>query len=292
LFESVLQPFQLRSHFNAAATTGQAGMNEEDWLLLLRLSEDVRRPRAAVPVSAAVRGRLVSARSRLTDPLARTVYLPLIARRLNGPLVVGQIGQSLDGQIATHGGHSHYINGPQALDHLHRLRALVDAVVIGAGTAVLDDPQLTTRRVAGPSPVRVIIDPNRRVSASARVFDSAVPTLVLHAASQGVDHPEVEGIALDAPGGIFPPQAIVAALQARGLSTLLVEGGGTTLSAFLRAGCLHRLHVMAAPLLVGPGRPAFHLPAIDRLDAALRFSMTAYPLGTDVLLDCDLQRRS
>ncbi len=74
-------------------------------------------------------------------------------------VVVGQIGQSLDGRIATESGHSKYINGPAGLAHLHRLRALVDGIVIGVGTAIADDPQLTVRRVSGPHPARVVIDP-------------------------------------------------------------------------------------------------------------------------------------
>ena len=69
----------------------------------------------------------------------------MIARIAHGPFVLAQIGQSLDGRIATAGGHSHYINGDEALLHLHRLRALVDAVIVGASTVVLDDPQLTLR---------------------------------------------------------------------------------------------------------------------------------------------------
>ena len=84
--------------------------------------------------------------------------------------MVGQFGQSIDGRIATPTGHSHYINGQAGLAHLHRLRALVDAVVIGVGTAIADDPQLTVRRVAGPSPARVVIDPNGRLPSTARVL--------------------------------------------------------------------------------------------------------------------------
>jgi len=67
-------------------------------------------------------------------------------------LVIGQLGQSLDGRIATPAGHSHYINGPKAIIHLHRLRALVDAVVVGVGTAIADDPMLTVRHVEGKNP--------------------------------------------------------------------------------------------------------------------------------------------
>ena len=98
----------------------------------------------------------------LTYPLPEPweeLFGPLRHGRVDELVVVGQIGQSIDGRIATVTGHSHYINGPAGLAHLHRLRALVDAVVVGVGTALADDPQLTVRRVTGPQPARVVIDP-------------------------------------------------------------------------------------------------------------------------------------
>ena len=82
------------------------------------------------------------------------IFGPLRGGKVDDLVLVGQCGQSIDARIATPAGHSHYINGEAGLAHLHRLRALVDAVVIGVGTAVADDPQLTVRRVAGPSPAR------------------------------------------------------------------------------------------------------------------------------------------
>ena len=85
-------------------------------------------------------------------------------------VTIGQLGQSLDGRIATLSGHSHYISGSEGLAHLHRLRAVVDAVVVGANTVRLDDPQLTVRHVDGPNPVRVVIDPRRTLPATARAF--------------------------------------------------------------------------------------------------------------------------
>src|SRR5215471_832765 len=100
------------------------------------------------------------------------VFGPLRAGTIDDLVVVGQLGQSLDGRIATNSGHSQYINCPAGLDHLHRLRALVDAVVIGVGTALTDDPQLTVRRVPGPQPARVVIDPSGRLPASARMFNN------------------------------------------------------------------------------------------------------------------------
>src|ERR1043165_7825038 len=108
-----------------------------------------------------------------------TASLPAPFEELFGPLragvardilAVGQLGQSLDGRVATESGHSHYINGPAGLAHLHRRRALVDAVVVGIGTAIADDPQLTVRRVSGPQPVRVVIDARGRVSSGANLL--------------------------------------------------------------------------------------------------------------------------
>src|SRR5216684_260339 len=98
------------------------------------------------------------------------LFGPLRVGTVDDLVVVGQLGQSLDGRIATTSGHSHYINGPAGLDHLHRLRAVVDAVVIGVGTALADDPQLTVRRVAGPQPARVVIDARGRLSAGAKML--------------------------------------------------------------------------------------------------------------------------
>src|ERR1700754_291255 len=101
---------------------------------------------------------------------------------VDGLVVVGQIGQSIDGRIATVTGHSKYINGPAGLAHLHRLRALVDAVMVGIGTAVADDPLLTVRRCTGPSPARIVLDPRGRLSPDAKVLaDDGVRRMVITA---------------------------------------------------------------------------------------------------------------
>src|SRR5262245_5843794 len=109
----------------------------------------------------------------LATPLPKPweeLFGPLRTSGADGLVVVAQIGQSLDGRVATASGHSHYINGPAGLAHLHRLRALVDAVVIGVGTALADNPQLTVRRVSGPRPARVVIDPAGRLPSGAKLF--------------------------------------------------------------------------------------------------------------------------
>lgn len=238
--------------------------------------------------SAAERAQVLDA---CCEPLRSALYQPLAAAMAQDGFVVAQLGQSLDGRIATEDGHSHYINGPESLDHLHRLRALVDAVIVGAGTVVHDDPQLTTRRVQGPNPVRVVIDPNLRLDRSLRVFDQAAPTLSVIAAGAVADPaiaPEQLVRVVPAAGGL-PPPLILAALQRRGLRSFLVEGGATTLSAFLSAGILDRLHVMVAPLILGSGRPGLQLPRITRVDEGLRPRLSVHRLGDDVLFDCCLR---
>src|SRR6476619_8035134 len=108
------------------------------------------------------------------------MFGPLRRGQVDDLVVVGQCGQSIDARIATASGHSHYINGESGLIHLHRLRALVDAVVVGVGTAIKDDPLLTVRRVEGPSPARVIVDPSGRLPPGARVLtDDGIRRLVI-----------------------------------------------------------------------------------------------------------------
>jgi diaminohydroxyphosphoribosylaminopyrimidine deaminase / 5-amino-6-(5-phosphoribosylamino)uracil reductase len=218
------------------------------------------------------------------------VFGPLQAGAIDDLVVVGQLGQSLDGRIATNSGHSKYINCEAGLDHLHRLRALMDAVVIGVGTAVADDPQLTVRRVSGPNPARVILDPHGRLQPSARVLtDDGTRRLVVMtpgAASAVADGVEV--VRLPADDGHIAPAAVLAALAARGLRHILIEGGARTVSGFMSAGCLDRLHMMVAPIILGTGRAGLTLAPIERVDHALRPPTRSYPLGDDVLFDCDL----
>lgn len=223
----------------------------------------------------------------LAEPWAN-LFGPL--RGTNGAIVIGQIGQSLDGRIATESGHSHYVNGPAGILHLHRLRSLVDAVVIGVSTAVADDPQLTVRHCEGPQPARVVLDPKGRLGPGAKVFGSAGARRILVTAEDTRCAPpdDVEVVALPAPDGRIAPHDVLGALAARGLRRILVEGGAETVSRFLAAGCLDRLHVMVAPMILGSGRPGFVLPAIERCDQALRPPMRTFSFDGDTLFDIDL----
>ena len=227
------------------------------------------------------------------------LYLPIA---LMPDLVIGQLGQSLDGRIATEGGRSHYVTGPADIMRLHRLRALADAVVVGARTVLVDDPRLTVRVAEGDNPVRVVLDPDAKLGRDRRVFtDGTVRTLWVRRADKarfstaggtGDSTPEdskPEVLTLLAGPTGFEPRAVLGELRARGLRWILVEGGGITVSRFLEASTLDRLHISVAPLLIGSGRPALTLPPITTLDAAMRPRCRHFHLGQDLLFDLDLR---
>lgn len=229
-----------------------------------------------------------------------SVFLPLCCPlpREAASRVVGQMGQSLDGRIATVTGASRFINGDDGITHLHRLRAVSEAVIVGAGTAATDNPRLTVRKVPGVNPVRVVIDRNRRVPEDHHLFcDEASPTLRLVAGEYRAGNKltprlgvtEVPCLGHDE---TTDPAHLLAILADFGLRKIFVEGGGLTVSEFLNAELLDRLHVMVAPMIIGSGRPAFSLPEITRLDSALRPRAQMVDLGTDMLFDLDFSKRA
>lgn len=220
------------------------------------------------------------------DDMLWRIYGPLVrCNASSASFVIGQMGQSLDGRIATQTGQSHYINGPAAILHLHRLRALVDAVVIGVGTAVADDPQLTVRHVAGPQPARVVIDPKGRLPGYMRCLhqDGARRIVVGDGPPlAGIEHVRLK----PGPGGLAP-SAIIGALRDLGLKRILIEGGGQTVSRFLEAKALNRLHVMVSSMVIGAGPVGLSFGALADLKDARRPSVTTYPMaGGDTLFDC------
>jgi len=220
------------------------------------------------------------------DPLSA-----LIATEQSHAFVIAQLGQSLDGRIATISGDSRDISGAAALDHLHRLRAHVDAVVVGVGTAIADDPQLTVRRVPGRSPARVVIDPSGRLPAGARCLAADGARRLVVGARPACADDDVETIEIPRRDGRLAPAAIIEALRRRGLKRILIEGGPCTIARFLAAGCLDRLHVLVSPLIIGSGRAGLDLEPITALHQALRPATRVHLLGGgDVLFDCDLRQ--
>jgi riboflavin-specific deaminase-like protein len=225
------------------------------------------------------------------------LYLPLWQAERNDVELIAHLGQSLDGFIATTHGESRFVTGEANLRHLHRMRALSDAVLVGAGTIAADDPRLTTRLVAGPNPLRILLDPRRRLAASHRVFhDGEAETLLccdaarLQPSERRFGRAHLLGVPT-APEGL-DLGVLLGHLAERGIRRIFIEGGGSTVSRFLVARRLSRLQIAVAPILIGSGRPGVRLPPPERLDQALRPAMRLFRMGRDLLYDLDPSARS
>lgn len=209
-------------------------------------------------------------------------YGPLVAS--GESVVFAQMAQSLDGFIATTTGDGAGLSGDEDHEHLHRLRALADAVVVGAGTVVVDDPLLTVREVSGPNPVRVVLDPRARIPVRSRVLtESSVATLWVIGDDVVVppvigEHVEVVRLSRSE----FAPSSIVARLQERGLGRILVEGGGRTVSRFVADGAVDRLFITTVPILLGAGISGVRGIPVDAVAAATRPTSRRFTLGEDV----------
>ncbi|WP_122262627.1 GTP cyclohydrolase II [Ornithinimicrobium cerasi] len=212
--------------------------------------------------------------------------------RHRGPLVLAQLGQSLDGFIASRTGDARFVTGPQDREHLHRLRALVDAVVVGAATARADDCRLTVRDVPGPHPVRVVLDPRRTLPPDAALLtDGTAPTTwVVGPGVHPVPPPAPHVRVVTWPAeGVMEPALVLSLLADHGLHRVLVEGGGRLVSAFVTAGVVDRLYLTTAPVLVGDGVPGIRVGGQDRMADALRPTARRWLAGEDVVTELVLR---
>ena len=207
------------------------------------------------------------------------------------PFVTLKLASTLDGRIATTKGESRWITGPEARALVHRLRGRVDGVMVGAGTALADDPELSARqgkRVVH-RPVRVLVDSKLRVPTRSKLYrpHPGARTWVLCSRRAAAAH------ALPASARLFPVRsrgrhldlaAAMRALAGEGLTTLLVEGGGELAAALLRAGLVDEIHWLIAPrLLGGDGRSALGPLELGRLEDALRLQdVRSRRVGSDL----------
>jgi diaminohydroxyphosphoribosylaminopyrimidine deaminase/5-amino-6-(5-phosphoribosylamino)uracil reductase len=182
------------------------------------------------------------------------------------PFVVWKVAATLDGRVAAADGTSRWITGEEARAAVHRLRATCDAVVVGSGTALTDDPQLTVREIDGAAaprqPLRVVVDRRDRLPAGSRVLDDAAPTYVSRAGA---------------------PADLLAELFARDVRRVLLEGGPTLAAAFLRDGLVDEAVIHLAPKLLGAGPSLVGDLGIPTIAGALSLAVTDVTrLGGDV----------
>ncbi len=204
------------------------------------------------------------------------------------PRIVLKAAVTLDGRIATDAGESRWITGEAARAHGHRMRDLHDAVLVGSGTILADDPHLDCRIPGGRDPVPVVLDTHLRIPHTARVFREGSGALVYAVrAPEGPGHPATVVPVPAGPSGVDLP-SVLRDLAARGLHSVLVEGGGRVHRSFLEAGLADRVLLYLAPRVLGAGPAWVAGPGVDRLAEAWGLHVAGVlRLGGDVLLDLE-----
>ncbi len=213
------------------------------------------------------------------------VWLTAIRRRR--PYVVWKYAASMDGRVAAADGTSRWISGPAARRQVHDLRAECDAVLVGVGTVLADDPQLTVRAVdgkpmEGPQPLRVVVDTSGRTPAEAKVRDGSAPTWIATAdeIGRGAD-------------GHVDLTSLLRTLFERNCRQVLLEGGPTVAAAFLRAGFVDRVVAYVAPVLLGAGPLAAGDLGVGTLADAVRLELDSVEqVGGDVRIAARLRHRT
>jgi GTP cyclohydrolase II len=221
-----------------------------------------------------------------------------VPRQTPRPPVTIHYAQTLDGRLATRSGDSQWISAEPSTRFAHALRASHEAVMVGAGTVIADDPRLTTRLVKGPSPVRIVVDSTLRLSPSAKVVTDGVTQTILATTARATRDRRRAFASSRAEVLILPTTmdgrvnlgALLDELGRRGLASVLVEGGAGLITALLREHRVRRLVVSIAPIVVGAGIEAVGDLDIVRLRDALVFRHASFSqVGPDVIFDGELE---
>ena len=217
------------------------------------------------------------------------------------PFITVKFAQSLDGRLATLTGDSKWISSESSRRLAHRERARHDAILIGVGTVLSDDPELTVRLVRGRNPLRVVIDPNLRIPLDAKILmdQAAARTLVVTARASAskkkfaqLHQQGIEVLQVDQnKEGRIELKKLLKALGKKQISSILVEGGSETITSFLKSGLADRLLVFTAPKLIGKGIEAVGDLGITRIQDALRLDVRkVFRSGGDIVIDARFTR--
>ena len=217
------------------------------------------------------------------------------------PLVTLKMAATLDGKVAARDGSSRWITGEAARARVHRMRAGADAIVVGAGTALSDDPALTVRdpEYRGAPKLRVVVDARGMVSAAGRLFSKEAPTVVATTEEAPEDRRRswadagVEVVVFDAEAGRVPLRSLFAHLGKRDVQSALLEGGPTLAWSAVREGLVDRIVVFLAPKLLGGERSLGVLggEGFARIADALSVRITEVtPVGEDLMVEADVHR--
>ena len=252
-------------------------------------------PRVAGKGHAMLRAAGLEVTENVMEKPARQLNAGFLKRVTQGlPLVTLKLATTLDGRIATASGESRWITGPEARRHVHMLRLTHDAVMVGSGTALADDPDLTARNLgADHQPIRVLLDRNLRHDPTSRLGRTAreTPVWVLHAP----DAPKDRQAGWEASGARLLPCPVndtgldltdaLKTLASEGLTRILSEGGGTIAATLLKADLVDEVVQFTAGKLIGAeGIPSLGAMALSALAAAPQFTLAENrSVGTDIM---------
>ena len=205
---------------------------------------------------------------------AEDFYSPYFKYITTGiPFVTVKFAQSVDGRVATATGHSRWISSPQSLKFAHKLRAVNDAILVGANTLERDDPLLTTRLVKGSNPVRIVLTKSGKLNFKRKLFnDNTAPTYVAASRDSHIKPGEnYEVIYLRKRSDTLSLHDLLKKLGKMGIMTLLIEGGSEVITSFLKQKLVDKVYICLAPKIIGKGVNSTGDLGIKKVTGALNF---------------------
>ena len=208
------------------------------------------------------------------------ILLPIL--RKNKKLVIAQIGQSIDGRIALNNGNSHYINNPKSIIYLHCLRSISDAIIVGSNTIKKDDPLLTTRKIKGTNPKRIIIDGSLSLNNKYKIFNDGNENIIFTKSNKNIRLNNSTIIRLKEKN--FTKNFITQIKKLK-YKNILVEGGSKTISELINNKYIDILQFMIAPILIGSGINSLNLKEISNLNKAIRPKYSFNQLENEIIVN-------
>ena len=208
------------------------------------------------------------------------ILLPIL--RKNKKLVIAQIGQSIDGRIALNNGNSHYINNPKSIIYLHCLRSISDAIIVGSNTIKKDDPLLTTRKIKGTNPKRIIIDGSLSLNNKYKIFNDGNENIIFTKSNKNIRLNNSTIIRLKEKN--FTKNFITQIKKLK-YKNILVEGGSKTISELINNKYIDILQFMIAPILIGSGINSLNLKEISNLKKAIRPKSNFNELENEIIVN-------
>jgi len=212
------------------------------------------------------------------------ILLPIL--RKNKKLVIAQIGQSIDGRIALNNGNSHYINNPKSIIYLHCLRSISDAIIVGSNTIKKDDPLLTTRKIKGTNPKRIIIDGSLSLNNKYKIFNDGNENIIFTKSNKNIRLNNSTIIRLKEKNFT---KNLITQIKKLKYKNILVEGGSKTISELINNKYIDILQFMIAPILIGSGINSLNLKEISNLNKAIRPKHNFNELDNEIIVNLFLK---